>query len=262
MPYVEFDPVVESLKEDAIHMAKQAVPEIIGAHQVLDEAKGLLLEHDWSVVRDLHMGRLACDDEVIDIRHGLYLRNYQELSDDQAAEMVWDARAGLINSYLGMRMFSQPGGLRSGEEQLLPKIKANIGATQKVIFQTTQTHQALTGQLTKEKKATSEIAADQWMLGRGRLQEPGAYANGKEGDNKYWSTQTCFIGVRGEVVNGGLEHYLKAAKWLVRGLPELAKATLLDGEDRKMAWLTTGRLTLELLSRQRALAAIVDHQQF
>jgi hypothetical protein len=130
-------------------------------------------------------------------------------------------------------------------------------------FRATQTSQLLAGDIGPKKKADRAAVDAQWMLGRGKPDEPGAYVHGKQGDNGYWSTQTSFLGLRGERINGGSVHFAKAVKWCaVRGIPELGRRLVTDSANRKQATLTAGRLSLESITRKGAIAAALDYRRF
>ena len=58
-------------------------------------------------------------------------------------------------------------------------------------------------------------------------------------------------------------HVAKALKWgAVRGLPELARRSVTDPANRKQAWLTAGRLSVESVTRSGAMAAALDYRRF
>ena len=259
---IELEPHLAAQKEEGIQMAKAENPDFVSATEAIDGVRAILLDRDPSTTRTVLVNRLNNDLAVVDVRTGLYAASHLGVEKPTAAALVLQGRNDMLQAYFTTKPL-----LHDAPRELIPSIKAHMGATQKCAFQATQSLQGLMGLLSAEKRADQAMVSEQWMLGRGRtgedgqITEAGAYSNGKEGDDKYWSTQTCFIGVRGEVANGGFEHRAKALKWLARGIPELSKAILFDAS-RQEAVLTAGRLTLESLSRSRALAAILDYRLF
>jgi len=208
-------------------------------------------------------GRNRNDLGVISVREGLYLRNHDGAPDHEALVFAETGLWRIETSYNGLRSILLNRQSELAERGWEPSVKAHLCGTMNTWLRATQTAQLLRGDISLYKKADQAAIDAQWMLGRGRPDEPGAWIYGQEGDNGYWSTQTAFLGMRAEIINGGSVHFLKAMKWgIIRGVPEFSRRVVTDSENRKQTILTAGRLTLESTTRKRAIEAVLDHQRF
>ena|GEM_PF-3226788 len=264
MTRLEFDPIAEQHKDAAINAAKADEPDFMAARQGLAAARAEVergCDNPLAVI--IYAGRIANDLGVVDVRQGLYERSYQGVSSDEALRQVRNGASQIQGSYILLRTTQRARWEEVAEHGWSRSLNAHLTGTMNTWFRATQTAQLLAGEIGIDKPADAKVVAAQWMLGRGRADEPGAWSYGRNGDNGYFSTQTAFLGVRGERVNGGREHNLKALKWFaMRGVPELLRRTVTDPTNGDAAWKTAGRLTLESLSRRRAIEAALDYRRF
>jgi hypothetical protein len=197
------------------------------------------------------------------VREGLYRRAYEDMPDDEALEYVESGIDGIKLAYTSLKTVLNNHGAQLRKRQLEAAAHGHICATMNTWLRAVQTAQLLDGEISPEKKADQAAVDDQWMLGRGKLLEPGAWAHGKRGNDSYAATETAFLGLRAERINGGAVHMLKAIKWgIVRGLPELGYCLTTDPTNRAHIAYSAGQLAAQSFTRSGAIAAALDYQRF
>jgi hypothetical protein len=273
MPVITFSPQVEALQAEGISIAKAEEPNFELARTMLYEAEYIVgipeLESEPGAAPEsplkaaIFSGRNMNDLGVVSVREGLFLRNHRGAHDEEAEAYVAAGIKEIELSYISLRNLLTDNAQTLTEKKWTESVHSHICGTMNTWFRATQTGQLLRNEIGPDKKANQAVVAAQWMLGRGTAKEPGAYVHGQRGNNGYYAVQTPFLGLRGEVINGGSAHLAKAIKWgAVRGIPELSRRVATDPDNRRQILLTVARLTLESTSRERAIAAALNHQRF
>jgi len=245
--HFEFDPGVVMLQEESRQLSRAVKPDFAEAHMKADNGLRLLTVREPSIPNALHIAGVETDIAAVEVRKGLHANNLS---------YVQDGTAEIFEAYDSVRYLVRSGGLARIDQPLLPAIRSQLAIMQTYWFKGVQAQQIMGGRLSKHEKADEDIVREGWMLGRGILLEPGAWRNARQGIDHAAAVETAFTGVRAEVINGGIEHRLKAAKWaIVRGAPELPAAMLL-GPHRMRTARSAGRLVFESMRRSTALQSV------
>jgi len=263
MAGLTFSGEVAAIQGHGIELAKAYPPDFIGARTGLLHAQSLVAQEDDPLKLAIFRERTSNDLGVVDVREGLYRRSHEGASNEEALGYVDEGIVDINLSYaslLNLLLSSGPELRARGWEH---SVKAHICASMSTWFRAIQTAQLLSGSIAEHQETLPSALDAQWMLGRGKEGEPGAWVYGKDGDNGYWSTQVAFLGMRGERINGGMAHVLRGLKWgLARGVPEFFRREATDPQNRLPILKTVGRLSLESASRKTAIAAALDYRRF
>jgi hypothetical protein len=249
---------VQTHRNFGIYLAQSDKPNFNDARAELSLARDSAV-FEGSILR----GRIASDLGVVSVREGLYRRAHEHMPDDEALEYVESGVDGIKLSYTALKTILNNHSAQLRKRQLEAAAHGHICATMNTWLRAVQTAQLLDGEIGPQKQADQAAVDDQWMLGRGKLLEPGAWTHGKRGDDGYAAAETAFLGLRAERINGGAMHMLKGIKWgVVRGLPELGYRLATDSTNRAHIAYTAGQLAAQSFTRNGAIAAALDYQRF
>jgi hypothetical protein len=263
MSKIEFGEVVGGLNDEGIQLAKAHEPDFETARRTLIHSRDIARLSYNGLKSEIYAARVANDLGVVDVREGLYLREYGGLTNEDTLEYVNGGLSKIRMSY-GVLLTNI---LTRKAPQLeeygwVSAVEGHITGTMNTWFRTTQTAQILAGEIGPNKPADKETKAAQWMVGEGTPDRPGARVRGRLGDNGYWSIQTDLLSARGERINGGRGNLPRAIGTALRGTPELGRRLITDRSNTVAMIKTAGRLSIESRTRHTAMAAALDYRRF
>jgi hypothetical protein len=254
---LEFDPNVEMMRHSAMHASTSSWhPDFYEARTILDVGYRNLTSHETSVHTVSQLGRIICDNGLVDVREGMNAQDQDEEGSANGMVLMRQGKEQIRRSLAKTASLLEINDEDAQDPQLAVSIRGNHALTLHYHLRVQQIMR-LSKDLALGNEGKTRLVDDNVATNIVRQE---VLENLRHHVDPLDITKAAAFMIQYERVNGGPKTALHIARWALLGTATLARGVIKDPMITLFQTLEAGETIADAKKRQSAIEATLRYE--